>query len=190
MASEWNKKIKMDKQLKMKTKMHKGRSDLIGEHRIGDAGQAIFAVLFVAVYFLDSFFLNFSTFLNDYVPNVIRVIAGTIVLIVSGFLSFNGMSIVFDEVREKPEVIRKGVFSIVRHPVYLGEILLYIGLIFFSLSIVSMGVGILATIFLYYISRYEEKILLEHFGKEYRDYMNEVPMWFPKITRLFGKRKN
>ena len=179
----------MDKQPKMKTKMHKGRSDLIGEHRIGDAGQAIFAVLFVAVYVLDSFFLNFSTFLNDYVPNVIRVIAGTIVLIVSGFLSFNGMSIVFDEVREKPEVIRKGVFSIVRHPLYLGEILLYIGLICFSLSIASMVVWLLTTVILYKISCYEEKILLEHFGEEYRVYMKEVPMWLPRISHLFGGGK-
>jgi protein-S-isoprenylcysteine O-methyltransferase Ste14 len=172
----------------MNTKKHKGRPDLIGEHRIGDAGQAVFAVLFGLVYVLDSFFLNFSTFLNDYVPNTIRVTAGTIVLIVSGLLSFSGMRIVFDEVREKPEVIRKGVFSIIRHPVYVGEILLYLGLICFSLSIASMVVWLLATIFLYKISRYEEKILLEHFGEEYRVYMKEVPMWLPRISRLFGKK--
>ncbi|MBN2665917.1 MAG: isoprenylcysteine carboxylmethyltransferase family protein [Bacteroidales bacterium] len=173
----------------METKKHKGRPDLIGEHVTGDAGQALFGILFASVYVADSFFFRFSTFLNDYVPNAIRVSAGTIVLIAAGLLSFYGMRTVFDEVREKPEVIRKGVFSIVRHPVYLGEVLLYLGLICFSLSIASMVVWVLSTIFLYKISRYEEKILLEHFGEEYRSYMKEVPMWIPVIFRHFRKLK-
>lgn len=169
----------------MKTGKHKERPDLIGEHKIGDAGQALFALLFGSVYVADSFVFGFSTWLNEVVPNIIRVSAGTVVLIVSGLLSFRGMRIVFNEVREKPEVIRKGVFSIVRHPVYLGEILLYLGLLFFSLSVASMIVWLFAIIFLYYISRYEEKILLEHFGEEYRSYMEEVPMWIPKISNFF-----
>jgi len=173
----------------MKTRNHKGRRDLIGEHKIGDAGQAIFAVLFFSVYIADSFIFGFSTWLNEVVPNIIRVPAGTVVLIVSGLLSFNGLRIVFNEVREKPEVIRKGVFSIVRHPVYLGEILLYLGLILFSLSVASMIVWLFAIIFLYYISRFEEKILLDHFGEEYRTYMKEVPMWLPNIYGFFMKRK-
>jgi protein-S-isoprenylcysteine O-methyltransferase Ste14 len=168
----------------MKTKKHKGRNDLIGEHKIGDAGQAIFAVLFGLVYVSDSFIFNFSTWLNESVPNIIRVSAGILVLILSGVLSFSGMRIVFNEVREKPEVIRKGVFAIVRHPVYLGEILLYMGLIFFSLSIASIVVWLFAVVFLYYISRYEEKILLDYFGEEYKTYMQEVPMWLPKFSRL------
>jgi len=171
------------------TKKHKGRADLVGEHRIGDTGQALFAVLFGAVYIADSFIFGFSTWLNEVVPNIIRVSAGTVVLIVSGILSFSGMRIVFNEVREKPEVIRKGVFAIVRHPVYLGEILLYLGMLLFSMSIASMAVWLFAVVFLYYISRYEEKILLDHFGEEYRSYMNEVPMWIPKFSRLFIKRK-
>lgn len=176
----------------MKTKKHKGRPDLIGEHTIGDAGQAIFAVLFGLVYIADSFIFGFSTWLNELVPNIIRVSAGTVVLIISGLLSFNGMRMVFNEVREKPEVIRKGVFAIVRHPVYLGEILLYMGLLFFSLSVASMIVWLLTVIFLYFISRYEEKILLEHFGEEYRIYMEEVPMWIPKCPGIsrFGREKS
>ncbi|MBN1108416.1 MAG: isoprenylcysteine carboxylmethyltransferase family protein [Bacteroidales bacterium] len=173
----------------MKTKKHKGRPDLIGEHKVGDTGQAIFAVLFAVVYIADSFIFNFSTWLNDIVPNIIRVPAGTAVLIVSGLFSFKGMRIVFNEVREKPELLRKGVFSLVRHPVYLGEILLYLGMLFFSLSVASMVVWLLAVIFLHLISRYEEKILIEHFGEEYRIYMKEVPMWLPKISGLFKKRQ-
>ncbi len=171
----------------MKIRKHKGRPDLIGEHHIGDAGQAFFGVLFGSVYVADSFIFGFSTFLNDHVPNILRVSAGTVVLILSGYLSVSGMMIVFNEARKKPEVIRKGVFSVVRHPIYLGEALLYLGLILFSLSIASIVVWLLAVVFLCYISRYEEKILLDYFGEEYRSYMKEVPMWLPGISRFFRK---
>jgi protein-S-isoprenylcysteine O-methyltransferase Ste14 len=172
----------------MKTKKHKGRPDLIGEHKVGDAGQAVFAILFLTVYITDSFILGFSTFLNEIVPDIIRAVAGILVLIPAGYFSMTGMKIVFDEVREKPEVIRKGVFSVVRHPVYFGEILLYLGLLFFSLSIASAVVWLFIIIFLYYISRYEEKILLDYFGDEYKTYLHEVPMWLPKISRIINRR--
>ena len=173
----------------METRKHKGRPDLIGEHKIGDAGQALFAILFGSVYVADSFFFNFSTCLNEIVPNIIRVPAGILVLILSGYFSMTGLKIVFDEVREKPEVIRKSVFGIVRHPIYMGEILLYLGLLLFSISIASAVIWLLAIVFLHYISRYEEKILLDYFGEEYKIYMQEVPMWVPKISSLFRKRK-
>ena len=59
----------------VETKKHKGRTDLIGEHKTGDAGQAVFAVLFLIVYVSDSFIFGFSTFLNEIVPNIIRLAA-------------------------------------------------------------------------------------------------------------------
>jgi protein-S-isoprenylcysteine O-methyltransferase Ste14 len=157
----------------------------VGEHRVGDAGQAFFPILFLIVYVADSFIFRFTTFMNEIVPNIIRVPAGIIVLIAAGYLSRSGLKIVFNEVREKPEVIRKGVFSYVRHPIYLGEILLYLGLLFFSLSVASFLVWLLIIFFLNYISRYEEKILVDYFGDEYRNYMKEVPGWIPGISHLF-----
>jgi len=173
----------------MERKTHKNRNDLIGEHKIGDAGQLIFAVLFLALWIADSFFFEFSTFLNEIIPNTIRTTAGLIVLITAGYLSMAGMRTVFGEVRDKPRVIREGVFGIIRHPVYMGEVLTYLGFILLSLSIISAIVWLLTIIFLYVISRYEEKLLLDYFGDEYREYMNKVPMWIPKLSSLFSKRK-
>ena len=37
--------------------------------------------------------------------------------------------------------------------------------------------------FLYYLSRYEEKLLLKRFGDGYRTYMREVGMWTPRLRR-------
>jgi protein-S-isoprenylcysteine O-methyltransferase Ste14 len=170
--------------------VQKHRDDLTGEHKFGDAGQLIIAVLFLIIWIADSFFLKYTTFLNNYVPLAVRIILGIFMLLIAFFLARNGMKIVFDEVTNTPVVIRKGVFGIVRHPIYLSEIIFYLGLLFFRTSLAAAGVWIIAILFLTYISRFEEKLLLTRFGDEYRQYMKDVPMFIPKIRRRKIKSNN
>jgi protein-S-isoprenylcysteine O-methyltransferase Ste14 len=160
------------------------RADLAGEHRWGDVGQFALACLFAVVWIIDTFILKGTIFLNDSVPVAVRVPLAAIFFILSGYLSFRGLAIVFGEVRETPEVIRKGVFGLVRHPIYLGEILLYLGFLFLNISLAAVVVWLLAIGFLHYLSRYEERLLMARFGDEYRRYIQEVPMWIP-----FPRRK-
>jgi protein-S-isoprenylcysteine O-methyltransferase Ste14 len=167
--------------------MHKStdqiRQDLTGEHKLGDAGQIVLALLFGIVWITDTFVFNYTTFLNQYVPLGVRIPFGAVVLILSGYLAVNGLSIVFGEVREVPGVIRKGVFNRVRHPIYLSEVLLYLGLLILSISLAAAGIWILAILFLHFISRYEERLLLDRFGSDYEQYVKEVPMWIPRIRK-------
>ncbi len=164
-------------------KAQQQRDDLTGEHAVGDAGQIVLACLFAATWIADTFFLNYTTFLNQYVPLGARIPCGVILLVLSGYLARTGLSIVFGEKREKPDVIRKSVFNVVRHPVYLSEILLYLGLLMLRTSLAAAVVCVLAIVFLHCISRYEERLLLERFGEEYEQYMREVPMWIPRLRR-------
>jgi len=164
-------------------KAYQQRDDLTGEHTIGDAGQMIIACLFAAIWISDAFFFKYTTFLNQYVPNGFRTPCGIILLVLSGYLAKTGLSIVFGEEREKPGVIRKGVFGVIRHPVYMSEILLYLGFLMLSISLAAAVMWIIEIVFLHYISRHEEKLLLERFGKEYEQYMQEVPMWFPRLRK-------
>jgi protein-S-isoprenylcysteine O-methyltransferase Ste14 len=159
------------------------RDDLAGEHAFGDIGQGTLFLIFLAVWITDSFFFNYSSFPNDHIPLAVQITLGVICLITAGCLSLTGLKIVFVEVREKPHVIRRSVFSIVRHPIYLGEILLYLGLLFFSTSLAAVGVWIITIAFLYYLCRHEEKLLLSKYGQEYEKYMKDVPMLFPRILR-------
>jgi protein-S-isoprenylcysteine O-methyltransferase Ste14 len=156
------------------------RDDLTGEHALGDAGQLVLALLFAATWTSDTFFLRATTFLNGYVPLGIRIPLGVVLVALSGYLAGEGLSIVFGEEREEPGVIRKGVFSVVRHPIYLGEILVYLGLLMLSLSLAAAVVWAIAIAFLHTISRYEEGLLLARFGEAYEAYMREVPMWIPR----------
>jgi protein-S-isoprenylcysteine O-methyltransferase Ste14 len=164
---------------------HQERDDLTGEHTAGDTGQLILACIFAVVWIVDTSFLNWTTFVNSYVPLYVRIPCGVLLLSFAGILARKGLSIVFGEKREVPGVIREGVFRIVRHPVYLGEILLYLGLIMLSISLAALAVWIVAVVFLHRISRYEERLLLDRFGDDYKRYMGEVPMWVPR----FGKRR-
>ena len=171
------------KSLHGKRKARQQRDDLPGEHKVGDAGQILFACLFLAAWLADTFFFKYSTFLNQYVSLGIRIPVGIVLFLLSGYLARKGLSIVFGEERQTPGVIRKSVFNFIRHPIYLSEILLYLGFLMMSMSLVAAVVWIIAIGFLYYISRYEEKLLLEHFGAEYEQYMREVPMWIPRLWR-------
>jgi protein-S-isoprenylcysteine O-methyltransferase Ste14 len=163
---------------------HAGRDDLTGEHKLGDLIQIILLIVFLVIWILDSFVLGFSTFPAESVPSFVRIPLATILLIFTFLLEKSGLHAVFGEPQETPHVITRGVFSLVRHPIYLGAILGYAGMICLTLSLASSAIFILIVAFYSYISWYEEKLLTQRFGEEYREYMRKVPMLFPiKIKR-------
>ncbi len=160
---------------------HHARDDLTGEHKIGDAGQLVVLVLFFAAWLTDPIFPEYSTTLNNFMDGYIRVPIGILLLIGAGVLAWKSYQIVFGEVREIPAVIRKGVYNHIRHPMYVSEIILYGGLLLIDMSVIALIILALAIMFFRIICRYEEKLLLERFGEDYRLYMREVPMWVPRI---------
>ena len=160
-------------------KQHAGREDLTGEHRLGDTIQLILMVTFLAIWILDSFVFGFSTFLAGSVPWFIRVPVGMALFICTFFLERSGLRTVFGKPQETPHVITGGAFSVVRHPIYLGAILAYACMISLTLSLASAAFLIIIIAFYYLISKYEEKLLTQRFGEEYREYMRRVPMLFP-----------
>ncbi|UCC11368.1 MAG: isoprenylcysteine carboxylmethyltransferase family protein [candidate division WOR-3 bacterium] len=164
---------------------HRGRErkDLVGEHPFGDTGQLILLLVFLIVWIGDSFILKLSTMATQYVPVSVRVVLFLVGITLAGILAQRGLSIVFGEERERPCVIKKGVFNLVRHPIYLGSLLLYLSCLLLTLSLLSVLVWLIIIAFYVYISRHEEKLLLARFGSEYEDYMGEVPMLIPWTKR-------
>ena len=167
----------------LKKPAQKDREDLAGEHTLGDLGQIILFLIFLSVWILDTFFVMYSTLLSNYIPILLRIPLSVVILLISGFIAKSGLGQVFGEVRDQPIVIQTGVFSMVRHPIYLSAILLYLSLLIFSSSIISFVIWIIIISFYYYISEYEEKLLLKKFGKEYEEYMKEVPMLIPRLFK-------
>ena len=176
-----------EKEIKGHKMSHHDRPDIVGEHKFSDIGQLIFLGIFLTLWVLDSFVFNFSTFLNEYVKIYILAPIGGVILVFAGFSAFVAHRKVFKEVRDPPVVIRDGIFKYVRHPMYLGSILLYLGLSIITLSIASLGLTVIIAAFYEYIATYEEKILTEHFGEDYSKYKDESRKWIP-IPKV-GKSK-
>ena len=162
--------------------VRKHNDSLTGEHINGDAGQLILAILFFLVWILDTFVFRLTTFLNYGISFWVRLPLGLILLGVAGYYAYEGMRIVFGRVPPAPGVIRAGVFSTVRHPIYLGEFLIYPAFLLFSLSLAAGVVTLAAGVFLTFLCKFEEKLLVQRYGEDYRQYMREVPMWFPGFT--------
>ena len=160
-------------------KTHQHRNDLTGEHVFGDLGQLILLIIFLTIWIADSCIFKYSIFLAPYIHIYIRVPIAVSILVTAGLLAKNGLRTVFGKERELPQVITTGVFSMVCHPIYLGSILEYLGLILLTMSLLSILVWIVIIIFYYLISRYEEKLLLKRFGTVYEEYKKKVPMLFP-----------
>jgi len=159
------------------------RDDLTGEHALTDAGQLVLAVLFFGSWTADSFFLHLTTLLNGFVPIAVRAPVGAILLVVAAVLAITSHRLIFGVRRRSPHVVRSGVFAVVRHPMYLSELLLYAGVLLLSLSLIAGGIWIVAIGFLHRVARTEERLLAARFGEAYAAYARDVPMWIPRLRR-------
>ena len=83
-------------------------------------------------------------------------------------------------VLEHHELIRRGPYRIVRHPIYTGMF----GMLITSSLARGHWVGLIIASIVYYLGtvmrvRSEEKLLREQFGSQYEEYAREVPALIP-----------
>ena len=83
-------------------------------------------------------------------------------------------------VLEHHELIRRGPYRIVRHPIYTGMF----GMLIASSLAYGHWVGLVIASVVYYCGtvmriRSEEKLLREQFGSQYDEYAREVPAFIP-----------
>ncbi|MBL7080059.1 isoprenylcysteine carboxylmethyltransferase family protein [Candidatus Bathyarchaeota archaeon] len=150
------------------------------EHPGTDTILVVLCVIYLAVFVADSIFLHLTTFLGNSVAWQLRFVTGCALVGIGFWLTWASHRLVFDEAREEPELRVEGVYSMVRHPMYLGILLLYLGLFAFSLSLalLAMWLGVFAVFNRF--AAYEEEDLVRVFGERYSEYMRGVPRWLPR----------
>jgi protein-S-isoprenylcysteine O-methyltransferase Ste14 len=151
-----------------------------GEHPLGDAGQLILFGVFMVIWILDSFVLHRSIFLADDIPLVIRLIILGVALSTAFYLFKSGHVVVTHDQRPT-EVVSSGAFRYVRHPLYLGSILVYLGLTVSTASLFCLALLVVIFLFYNYIAGYEEKLLETKFGDAYIEYKKKTGKWIPGI---------
>jgi protein-S-isoprenylcysteine O-methyltransferase Ste14 len=153
-----------------------------GEHPLGDAGQLILFGLFLVIWILDSFILHRSTFLADSIPLVIRLIVLGAALAAAFYLFKSGHVVISGDQRAN-EVVSTGAFRYVRHPLYLGSILIYFGMTVSTASLFCLTLLVLIALFYNYIAGYEEKLLKAKWGLDYTAYKKMTGKWIPNFSK-------
>ncbi len=133
-------------------------------------------ILYIALYGV----LIISTiFLYNSVNLVILLYAGWIILAFGiVFLLWSSKSRRERHVEKdinKETFVESGIYAFVRHPEFLGHILIIFALIIISQHWISLIVGIILILLLCFAIIKEEKENIEKFGDAYRDYMKRVP---------------
>jgi len=104
--------------------------------------------------------------------------------LITAIYLMNSGHIAVEREEKSYSVITTGGFRYVRHPLYLGSILLCFGLTIATLSIISFVLFVGIFVFYDYIAGYEEKLLDAKFGEEYRQYKKRTGRWIPRVAKI------
>ena len=86
------------------------------------------------------------------------------------------------EIREKHELITRGIYAIIRHPMYASQWLWVIAQPLLLQNWIAGWANLIFFVFFYSLRvKAEEKLMLEQFGDRYRSYMQTVGAVFPKF---------
>ncbi|MBB4184648.1 protein-S-isoprenylcysteine O-methyltransferase Ste14 [Sinorhizobium terangae] len=86
------------------------------------------------------------------------------------------------EIRDKHELICRGPYALVRHPMYTSFLLMGVGQAFLLSNWVAGLAGLVgfAVLFVLRVEK-EERMMLEIFGSQYRDYMDRTKRIIPYL---------
>jgi protein-S-isoprenylcysteine O-methyltransferase Ste14 len=86
------------------------------------------------------------------------------------------------EIREKHELITRGIYSVIRHPMYASQWLIALATPWLLHNWIAGFLNLLAFIPFYFIRvRAEEQMMLDSFGTQYQEYMKKTGGVLPKI---------
>ena len=103
------------------------------------------------------------------------------ILIFGGFILLSGSWKVLYEAQKTHTLATTGPYAHVRHPQYVGFVLIMLGFLLQWPTLVTlMMFPILVTMYVK-LARREETEVLEEFGMEYRRYMNSTPAFIPHL---------
>ncbi|HYV08709.1 MAG TPA: isoprenylcysteine carboxylmethyltransferase family protein [Thermoplasmata archaeon] len=132
----------------------------------------------LTVYFLSSVGYAFEPQFIGYVFAYGQLI-GSPLVIVGLILIYKGWKeIVF---KRGTVLITEGIYTVVRHPQYLGFLLVTLGQFVVWPTIPTAIMWPLLAVLYYRQAKREETVLLEKFGARFQEYADKTPMFLPRI---------
>ena len=137
-----------------------------------------------------AFFMDFFS-INFFIPPTIgELVAVGWVIFVFGALFFV-LSVINLRIKGVSKIVDTGVYSIVRHPMYLGAMVMFLSHIFLGQNWVVVIGGVVAIVCCYLIILPGDERNMEKFGDDYKPYMQRVPRMnlLLGIFRLFRRKE-
>ena len=142
---------------------------------------ALFTEMFgfpLTIYFISSYFgkvLFQNTFL-DYMTSmgmpIGYIITGTgLLFVIAGWRP----------IYRTKDIVMRGPYRLLRHPQYLGFLLITGGWLIHWPTIPTMVMWPILVFLYYNLAKREEKEMEKRFGEKYKEYKQRVPMFIPKL---------
>jgi protein-S-isoprenylcysteine O-methyltransferase Ste14 len=141
---------------------------------IGVFGQSYAATLWVLLAGLTGENLFVSIFLGFLLP------LSNIVVLMGMFLVIFGWRKIH---RADSQLVTEGIYGHVRHPQYLGFMLITLGMNVLWVTISTLLLWPILVIVYYRLAKHEEKEMEKRFGEEYQKYKRGVPMFIPRLRK-------
>jgi protein-S-isoprenylcysteine O-methyltransferase Ste14 len=141
-----------------------------------------------------------SDFLSNLLLTITGIILSTNIILMSLFPAKNsflinlgytilivGLLLVFISIwtirkKKNNKIIKKGIYSIVRHPMYLGGMIMFFSHFFIGQNLKVSILTIIGIISCYLIINIEDENSVKKFGKSYTEYQDLTP----KINIIYG----
>lgn len=109
-------------------------------------------------------------------------IGGGFILISSGWKALY-------EAQRRHSLVTTGAYSYVRHPQYVGFVLIMFGFLLQWPTLLTLAMFPILVFMYARLARAEERESVAAFGDAYRSYMRDVPAFIPRLRRLSGGAK-
>lgn len=180
----------------------KTKTDWRSYRALGAFFVALFAEMYgfpLTIYLMTSFFgnrflnLDFSHN-NGHILNTIFGIKGdphfspfhivSYALIFGGFLLIAKSWEVLYKAQKEDKLATTGAYHFIRHPQYLGFILIIAGFLFQWPTLITLFMAPILIIRYIRLGKEEEKAVAKKFGHEYALYKNETPAYIPSLKMM------
>ncbi len=120
---------------------------------------------------------EFYVFFNSYVFPASKVIMGIgILLVIYGWKEIH-------KARKQDKLMVEGIYKYLRHPQYVGFLMITLGLNVMWLTIITLVMWPLLALLYWRLAKMEDKDMEEKFGEEFLEYKRKVPGFIPRLRR-------
>lgn len=144
------------------------------EHPQSDRAQLLMLAAFICVWAGDSFLLRLTVY-GCLAPWPLRVALGVALASAGVYLVRESHRLVIEST--SPRLVDSGVYGLSRHPMYLGIVLVYLGLATSTLSASALAVWVVTLLIYDRFAAYEERDIEARLGDAYSVYRDRVKRW-------------